>query len=205
MVKIIQLSVGGFDNNFSYLVLGGGKHKAQGVLIDPTGNAKVIDQAIESNKVKIVLQIFTHSHPDHNELIDYYKEKGVGAWVPKVFGLGHKEIISAAGLNITALHTPGHTQESVCILVEDNIFSGDTLFVKGVGTTAYGGNDSELEETLKFLFTLDQKSVLWPGHNYGGACATLGDALLNSHLKPSDKVLQIIKRKVEEYEKNQKK
>jgi glyoxylase-like metal-dependent hydrolase (beta-lactamase superfamily II) len=83
------------------------------------------------------------------------------------------------------------------------LFSGDTLFVKGVGTTAYGGNDEELRESIEFLFSLDKKIILWPGHNYGGEFAELGTALKNSHLKPNARIHEKIRQMVLEYESKQ--
>ncbi|MEI7961243.1 MAG: MBL fold metallo-hydrolase [archaeon] len=204
MVKVIQISVGGFDNNFSYIVLGKGQNSKRGVLIDPTGNKDAIESELEKHNAKIKLQLFTHNHPDHTELFAYFKSKGIKSYNPKPASLGKKEFITVAGLKIEVIHTPGHTKEGVCFIIENNIFTGDTLFVRGIGTTAYGGNDKELTNTLNFLFTLNQNLILYPGHNYGGASEKLGAALLNSHLKPNEKILKLIKNKVAEYEAKQK-
>ena len=155
MAKIVQISVGGFDDNFSYLILGEGKHSKEGVIIDPTGDAEAIEDEIKRYGAKIVLQAFTHLHPDHMELHGHFNSKGIKAFKPAPAPLGKREEIAAAGLKISAIHTPGHTMECVCFIIGDNVFSGDTLFVKGVGTTAYGGDDALLNETINFLFTLD--------------------------------------------------
>ncbi|HNV01609.1 MAG TPA: MBL fold metallo-hydrolase [archaeon] len=198
-LKIIQLNVGGFDNNFTYIIIG---ENNAAILIDPTGSKEVIENSIKSNKLNVVAQIVTHSHPDHCELVDYFKEKGIKLVefdLKKVFE--EKEII-LAGVKVKAILTPGHLHDSKCFIIGDNIFSGDTLFVKGVGTTHYGGNDLDLEKSLNYLATLDSNLILWPGHNYGGASALLGVALSNSHIKPSKKTHDLIKKKVEDYEKN---
>lgn len=198
-VKVIQLNVGGFDNNFTYIIA---SENNQAILIDPTGSKEVIEGVIKKSSLKIVAQLLTHSHPDHCELVDYFKEKGVKLIefdLKKAFE--EKEIL-LAGVKIKAISTPGHLDDSKCFIVGSNLFSGDTLFVKGVGTTHYGGNDLDLEKTLNFLSTLDEDLVLWPGHNYGGATSLLRVALNNSHIKPSKKTHEIIKKKVDEYEKN---
>lgn len=200
MVKVVQIGVGVFDANFSYLLLGTGAHKKEGVLIDPAGSAAKIENEIKKHSVKVVLQLFTHLHSDHTELRGHFDALGVPSFAPKPKALGLVEEISAAGLKIAALHTPGHTKEGVCFLVDGNLFSGDTLFVRGVGTTAYGGDEIELKKTLGFLFTLDPKLTLWPGHDYGGASSKLGTALSNSHLRPSSEILKMIKKKVFDYE-----
>ena len=199
MVKVIQIGVGGFDHNFSYLVHSGASDSKEAALIDPTGNLGVIETELERHKVKVVLQLFTHLHPDHVELLGHFKSKGVAAFKPKPGPLGKIEEISAAGLEIRAIHTPGHTKDSVCFLIENNFFSGDTIFVKGVGTTFYGGDEAELNKTLLFLSTLDTNLTLWPGHKYGGASSSLGAALKNSHFTPSASVLDEIHKKVAQY------
>ena len=195
-MKVIQIPVGGFDNNFSYLVVGENK---ESILIDATGSKLAIDSVIRSKKLKVVLMLFTHSHPDHIELLPYYREKGIRV---KYFeDLKKETTFSAVGLSVETIFTPGHTKDSVCFKIRNNLFTGDTLFVKGVGTTAYGGDDDELKKTLQELFKLPQKSIVWPGHDYGGAKATLSESLANAHLKPSEKTLLEIKKKVKNYEK----
>ena len=196
VMQIIQLNVGGFDNNYSYLIVG---ENNKAILIDPTGNKEVIEKTIKDNNLKVVLQLLTHDHFDHTELVDYFKEKGVP--LKSFEDLKKENPFEIAGIKIKTLFTPGHTKDSVCFKVNNNLFTGDTLFVAGIGTVDYGGNKVELEESLAFLSTLDKEITLWPGHNYGGAKSTLGRALENSHIRPSEKMLAQIKKKVEEYEK----
>lgn len=202
MVRVIQVNVGGFDNNFSYIVTKAPSSK-EAVLIDPTGDLSAIEHALKSYDLTVKMQIFTHAHPDHTELMHHFVSKGIPTYSPESGEVGKTEEIDIAQLKIKVLHTPGHTNESVCFVIGENIFSGDTIFVKGVGTTAYGGDDDTLKDTLDYLFTLNHSLKLWPGHNYGGAHSTLGDALKNSHIKPGDKALMLIKKKVEKYEKAQ--
>ena len=194
-MKIIQLNVGGFDNNFSYILIG---ENNEAVIIDPTGNKELIESTLIKNKLNLVSQLTTHAHPDHTELVTYFLKKGVKLKNFEDFKKEKK--FNLAGINFEVIFTPGHTSDSACFLVEGNLFTGDTLFCKGVGTTAYGGNDEELENSLNFLETLNKEIKMWPGHDYGGKSSTLGEALRNSHKKPSEKVLKEIKKKVEKYE-----
>ncbi|MCX6803086.1 MAG: MBL fold metallo-hydrolase [Candidatus Diapherotrites archaeon] len=202
MVEIIQLSVGGFDKNFSYIVFADKKSR-EAIIIDPTGDKTIIENALKKYKLILVMQLFTHNHSDHTELREYFSSKKIPTYLITPKSIGKKEILNFAGIKVTVLHTPGHTQESVCFIIEKNIFTGDTLFVKGIGTTAYGGDDGILEKSLNFLCTLDKNITLWPGHNYGGVFSTLDDALKNSHIMPSEKVLKIIKKKVQDYKEKQ--
>jgi len=199
MGRIIQLQVGGFDNNYSYLIIG---KNNDSLLIDPTGNKGIIINSIKENKSKIKLVIFTHSHPDHCELADYFAKNGVKVVFPKPEAIGTINSFECGEMKIESISTPGHTLDSVCFIIDKNIFTGDTLFVRGVGTTAYGGDELLLDKTLAFLFELDPKLILWPGHNYGGASSTLKEALNNSHIRPSKKTHDLIKKMVEEYNNN---
>ena len=200
MIKVIQIKVGGFDNNFSYLIFDSNSNQKEAILIDSTGDPSAIEKEILEHKVKAVAQLFTHAHPDHCELIDYFESKGIKSFKPKHAQLGFVENLTYAGINIKVIHTPGHTKECVCFLIENNFFTGDTLFVKGVGTTDYGGSESELSESLAFISTFDKNLILWPGHNYGGASSKLGEAITNAHLRPNKEILEKIKKKVIEYE-----
>ncbi|MFA5931030.1 MAG: MBL fold metallo-hydrolase [archaeon] len=200
MIKVIQIKVGGFDNNFSYLIFDSSSKQKEAILIDSTGEANAIEKEILKHKIKVIAQLFTHAHPDHCELIDYFELKGIKSFKPKPAQLGFIENLTYSGLDIKVIHTPGHTKECVCFLIENNLFTGDTLFVKGVGTTNYGGNESELNESLAFISTFDKNLTLWPGHNYGGASSKLGEAITNAHLRPSKEILETIKKKVIEYE-----
>jgi len=199
MVKIIQLQVGGFDNNFSYIVIGEKKHSKDVLLIDPTGERSIIENKIKEMDLKVVLQALTHNHPDHCELVDYFKLKGVQTLLPSSKKLGEFEEKDVCGFRARFIHTPGHTSDCVCIQIENNLFTGDTLFARGAGNTQYGGNDKEQEETIAFLSQLDQNLIIWPGHNYGGEKCTLGEALKNANIMPSKKVLDLIAGKVKEY------
>ena len=201
MEKALQLPVGGFDNNFSYLVTGEGKHSKEAVLIDPTGSKEVIEGALAARKLKAVLVLLTHLHPDHKELAPYFASKGAKVFEPKEAKLGHEELLEAAGLKIKVLHTPGHTPESVCYLIGKSIFTGDTLFARGYGRIGSRCTEQEMIDSLQMLSRLPQKTVVWPGHDYGGASRTLGEALSNSSIMPPEKALDALKKKIKEYEK----
>lgn len=203
-MELLQIDVIGFDHNFSYILIGekdGDQYK--GVIIDPTGDLYKINKVLEEKKIKLVAQLITHEHPDHIELVDYFLEKKVP--LKKFDDFKKDPEFEIAGINFKVLFTPGHTPEGVCFLVDGgNLITGDTIFCKGIGTTAYGGDEKVLSDTLDYLYTLDQDLIIWPGHNYGGASCSLGEALSFYHKKPDEKILEEIKKRVEEYEKNNK-
>lgn len=66
---------------------------------------------------------------------------------------------------IKIMQTPGHTSGSVCIVADDNIFTGDTLFREGIGRSDLpGGNSYDLDDSLKKLMILDDATKVFPGH-----------------------------------------
>lgn len=75
--------------------------------------------------------------------------------------------IKIGNVEITMLHTPGHTPGSQCFLVDRNLISGDTLFINACGRCDLpGGNAEQMYHSLKKLSELDEKTILYPGHNY---------------------------------------
>ena len=68
------------------------------------------------------------------------------------------------------LHTPGHTEDSICLYVGDAVFTGDTLFVGKIGGTGFGRQArTEYESLHQKLMTLPDDTRVFPGHNYGAA------------------------------------
>jgi glyoxylase-like metal-dependent hydrolase (beta-lactamase superfamily II) len=73
-------------------------------------------------------------------------------------------------LEITIIHTPGHTTDSICLYIGDAVFTGDTLFVGKVGGTDFGAQArAEYESFHQKLLLLPDSTRVFPGHNYGVA------------------------------------
>ena len=83
------------------------------------------------------------------------------------------DILNLAGLTLRVLHTPGHTPGSVCLLCDDSLFAGDTLFAGSCGRTDLpGGNWAELQASLSRLKSLEAEYTVYPGH---GEATTLNN------------------------------
>ena len=78
-------------------------------------------------------------------------------------------VFKLGGLEIKTIHTPGHYYDSVCYLVENVIFTGDTLFIGRTGRTlSKGSNISDLYNSVyKKILNLSENTIIYPGHNYG--------------------------------------
>jgi glyoxylase-like metal-dependent hydrolase (beta-lactamase superfamily II) len=87
------------------------------------------------------------------------------------------DTLEVGRLRLTFLHTPGHTPGSQCFLVDGRLISGDTLFIGSCGRTDLPGSDpSQMYYSLtQRLGALPEDTILFPGHNYGGASSTIGD------------------------------
>ena len=169
-----QFSTGG-DRNFGYLIAD--DKTRQAVVVDPSYSPDKIVKYADENNFKIVYVFYTHDHFDHtngNETIKRLtgcEPLGYGSVEPTT-GIKIIEMarLSLGELSIKVFHTPGHTQDSICILIDDAVFTGDTLFVGKVGGTDYGEQAwQEYNSLHKKLMSLPDETKVYPGHDYGTA------------------------------------
>jgi len=169
-MKIKKLVVGPLLTNCYILI-----SDNEAIVIDPGANLKEILKEIEGKKLLYI--ILTHYHWDHTLAAPKLKEKtGAKILVHKgekdfikfevdQFLDGGEEIrIGKEFLKI--IHTPGHSKGSICILGENFIFTGDTLFHDGFGRFDLpGGSEKDLKESLKKLEKMIKKDMMvYPGH-----------------------------------------
>ena len=173
----IQSFEGGYDKNYSYLLT-----------CLETINSIIVDASLESSRLQPFIRtkpaaiLITHSHHDHIKYINEYIEK-----YPEIKVIGHprsklndtseinympvkdNSMFKLGSLEIKIIHTPGHYYDSVCFLVENVIFTGDTLFIGRTGRTlSKGSNTSDLYNSVyKKLLSLPGNTTIYPGHNYG--------------------------------------
>lgn len=196
-IKIKQFIAGQLENNM-YLVMDEDTRKA--VLIDATELIPEILDTVKELGADVQYILLTHGHFDHiMGLNDLKKELNTEAvickddlvisdnineftrlfnWpdsVPPVYEKYIKDgdVITVGNMNIKVIHTPGHTEGGVCYLIQDNLFSGDTLFRGSVGRTdLFGGDFSKLSDSItNKLFKLDNDIKVFPGH---GPMTTIG-------------------------------
>lgn len=98
----------------------------------------------------------------------YLAAKSMNVDTTNAVGLSDKQEFSLCGYTITAVHTPGHSLDSMVYVInnENTAFVGDTVFYHGVGRTdMFGGNTKQLRQSITRLFNqLDYSCVLYPGH-----------------------------------------
>lgn len=198
MIEIIMANllikcfvVGPLETN-CYLVAD--KSTGKACLIDPAGATSQIKRELKKDNLKLEFIINTHGHGDH---ILANKDYGVPIYIhrldadflndpglnlSKMFMLGitspkaerlleDGEIIKLGNLSIEVLHTPGHTPGSISLKVGEVVFTGDALFAGSVGRTDFEYGDDELliSSIRKKLFSLDDDTVIYPGHGPSSA------------------------------------
>jgi glyoxylase-like metal-dependent hydrolase (beta-lactamase superfamily II) len=179
--------------NFVYLI--GDTISRQTVVVDPAWDIDGILAQLEKDDMKLSAALATHYHPDHvgghifghdiqglSELVGkasvpVYVNSHEAEGVRQVTGLSASDLKSVDGgaslsvgeVPIRFLHTPGHTPGSQCFLVDaQRLVSGDTLFIGACGRVDLPGGDPEaMYRSLSQLAELDDRVVLFPGHDYG--------------------------------------
>jgi glyoxylase-like metal-dependent hydrolase (beta-lactamase superfamily II) len=175
-----QFPTGG-DRNFGYLVAD--RETKKGMLIDPSPSPEGPVRTAEREGVEILYVFATHGHIDHTSgLARAGKMTGaqVLAYGDREGNTGqrveHGSVFPAGGIEVTVLHTPGHTNDSISLLAGDALFAGDTLFVGKVGGTETGGDARAQHGSLhRILLVLPDATRVFPGHDYGLAAeSTIG-------------------------------
>ncbi|MFL2761483.1 MAG: MBL fold metallo-hydrolase [Dehalococcoidia bacterium] len=171
---IERVKCGPYDNN-AYLVIC--KETKESIIIDTPMDPKNLITASLKTTPKTIL--ITHNHMDHihgfTEVLDALKTKtGIGQQDAEAlpsdpdFRICDDQIFSAGKLKVKAIYTPGHTPGSTCYLVNNQLFTGDTLFPGGPGKTQTPDNFQQIVQSItNKLFSLDSTIHFHPGHGEG--------------------------------------
>lgn len=178
--------------NFAYAL--GDRETGEALLVDPAYRPKELIELVQGDGMRITGVLGTHYHPDHvggdlmgsqingiRELLEIIEvpvhvHRDEVPWVSEVTGVetdvlvAHEsgDLVTVGAVEVTLIHTPGHTPGSQCILVDGRLVSGDTLFLDGCGRTDLPGSDpEEMYRTLTSrLSSISDDTVLFPGHFY---------------------------------------
>ena len=172
----------------------------QAVLVDATALVPEILDTVKELGADVKYILLTHGHFDHimglndlkealnaqavinkndltlsDKINEFTRMFNMPETTPSVYEkfVDDGDVIQAGDMKIKVISTPGHTEGGVCYLVDDNLFSGDTLFRDSVGRTdLWGGNFEKLSDSIKNkLFKLDDNIKVFPGH---GPMTTIG-------------------------------
>lgn len=164
----------------------GDEETKEAVVVDPGGDAPVLINAIEKMDVKLKYILLTHGHIDHVEAVEELKKKYnvpfyineedevmmmngtyVYGKLPKADGyLTEENKFTFGKYEIKCIHTPGHTPGGISFLIEDKVFTGDTLFQGSIGRTDFEGGDYNqiISSILNKIIPLGDAVEVYPGH-----------------------------------------
>lgn len=177
-----------FDyTSYTYTYLLADRAGGEALIIDP-----VLDkvdrylQLLEELDLKLVKAVDTHVHADHITGLGALRDRtrcvtvmGQESAVDVVsVRVKDGEHITAGGISLTAMHTPGHTNDSYSFLLDNMIFTGDTLFIRGTGRTDFqqGSSKAQYDSLFNKLLKLPDDTLVYPGHDYkGDTVSTIGE------------------------------
>lgn len=170
---IEQIPVGRY-RNFSYLV--GDLASLDAAIFDPAWEVQKLLTMLQVRKFFLRYIINTHAHFDHIEG-NLMLSQSTGARIVmstkslarKDVGVQDGEELRTGDLKFRFLHTPGHSPESMCVIVNDvALMTGDTLFIGECGRVdTPGGNAEELFDSFEKIKVLEPSLIVYPGHDYG--------------------------------------
>ena len=168
----------------------------EALLIDPAGDEERVADRIKEKALNLKYIVNTHGHPDHTcgnakiiSLIDakiimheaddemfsspqaqaHARQYGFTPTPPADIRVKDGDTIEVGDVSLEVIHTPGHSPGGICLLGDGNLFTGDTLFVGGIGRTDLpGASMGQFMTSIKErLLVLPGDTMVWPGHDYG--------------------------------------
>ena len=170
-----QIQVGNMQN-FTYVVAD--EETSECIIIDPSWDLEKIEEVTTRNTLKVKYIVNTHHHFDHTignqSMADLTNAKIIQhseSTLKHDITVNDGDKIKFGKSELLVLHTPGHSKDSICLIGDGKIFSGDTLFVGNCGRVDLpGGSSRELYHSLfDILYTLNDDLILYSGHNYGSS------------------------------------
>ena len=186
--------------NFVYAI--GDRRTGDCLLVDPAYAVRELVDVVAADGMSVSGVLATHYHPDHvggsmmghsiegiAELLDHvdcpiHVHRDETEWVRKttdvtddhLVGHGSGDVVRVGSIDVTLVHTPGHTPGSQCFFVDDRLIAGDTLFLEGCGRTDLPGSDpAQMAESLRRLGEVPDSTILFPGHRYSIASSATMD------------------------------
>jgi sulfur dioxygenase len=174
-------------DSFTYTYLIGDLMSHKAILIDPVKERVEADLTLlKELELTLTAVLDTHVHADHITgtaklrqetgcdivMGEHSKAKGVTRY------LKDGEAFTWGNFSLTALATPGHTDDSFSYLMKDRVFTGDALFIRGTGRTDFqhGSNEEAYKSLFEKLLTLPEETLVYPGHDYKGqTVSTIGE------------------------------
>jgi glyoxylase-like metal-dependent hydrolase (beta-lactamase superfamily II) len=181
--------------NFSYILYDFVTKDA--IIIDPAWEIEKVEDALKMNNLKLKAILITHTHYDHINLTGPLVSKfGCQVWVssleaeclniPKTYihRISSENYFRIGNISIKPLFTPGHSPGSICYLINDTIFTGDTLFIEGCGMCPKeeGAPQKLFNSLLKLKSIVPEDVKVFPAHSFGHLPGKTFRYLLDSNI-----------------------
>ncbi len=197
--------------NFVYVI--GDRETGEAVAVDPAYGVRELVDLLGADGMRLTGALATHWHPDHvgGDMMGYgiegirelsgmadvaapvHVHRDEAEWVKRSTGVSDSDLVvhdsgdtvTVGAIDITMLHTPGHTPGSQCFLVNGCLVAGDTLFLEGCGRTDLPGADPDqmYESLTQRLAKIPDDTILYPGHMYSPEpSATMGETRANNYV-----------------------
>jgi len=173
-----QLKLGPMEN---YIYIVGDLETQDVIVVDPAWDVNRICKETSDKDLSIKAIFLTHCHPDHtNGIEDLLTTHDIPVYVSKFEAPFYRSIQEnikiidgdssekIGDIKIKIIHTPGHSPGSQCFLIENNLLSGDTLFIDSCGRCDLPGSDikSMYVSIYEKLMNLPDNTIIYPGHQY---------------------------------------
>ena len=169
-----------FDHGSStYTYLIASRHGGEALLIDPVlENTDRYIQLTRELDLRLVLAVDTHIHADHITALGQLREQT--GCITAMGEMTHAECLNTRfadnerleldGVDIRAIYTPGHTDDSYSFVLPDRVLTGDTLLIRGTGRTDFQNGDAgdQYDSLFGRLLQLPDETLVYPAHDYNG-------------------------------------
>ena len=164
----------------------------EALLIDPVfEKTDRYIRLLEELDLKLVKVVDTHVHADHITAMGALRDRtncvtvmGEQSPVDVVsMRVSDGERVTIEGIDLTAMHTPGHTDDSYCFRMDDRVFTGDTLLIRGTGRTDFQNGDAgqQYDSLFDGVLKLPESTLVYPAHDYkGDMVSTIGEERANN-------------------------
>ena len=183
MLKIGKIVMGSVQTNCYFLYQ---EDEKKIIVVDPADRGEYLYNAFKEAGLEVAAILLTHAHFDHIGAVESLKVKynipvyvhngeienskinnNVYSKLPSDCNVvSDNDILSFNNIKIKCIYTPGHSKGGMCFLIEDNIFTGDTLFQGSIGRTDFisGDYDTLINSIEEKLMVLDKNTKVYPGH-----------------------------------------
>lgn len=166
-----QIAVGTMAN-FVYLLMDAGSKEA--MVVDSGWETEPVVRAAEEMGAKVKYVVATHEHFDHTSTLGELAER-LGAKVvahenspvDHDITVANGQELKLGRKGVKVLHTPGHTEDSICLYDGKGLFTGDTLFVGTIGRFERETSKAMYDSLHDVIMKLPDSTVIYPGHDYG--------------------------------------